>query len=102
MTRNPLINAISASIYISIVVSIMTYGEKIVPNAAGIIVPMAFLSLFVLSAALMGYIFFYKPMQMYFDGNKKEALSLFIKTVTFFALITIILFLGVIFVGARI
>ena len=50
-------------------------------------IPMAMLSLFVLSAAVMGFLFIYHPATLFLEGKKNEALSHFSKTVGTFALI---------------
>lgn len=89
MTKNPLLNAFSAAVYIALVATIMNYAHQVDVPEQGILIPMAVLSLFVLSAAIMGYIFFYQPAQMYLDGDKKGAVDLFLKTLAFFACITV-------------
>ncbi len=76
--------------YITVVATIMYYGPKAVGPVDSVIAPIALLSLFVLSAATMGYIFFYQPAQLYLDGDKKTALDLFVKTLGTFAVITLI------------
>jgi hypothetical protein len=58
----------------------------------------ALISLFTLSAAVMGYLFCYQPAQLYFEGKKKDAVRLFLQTVAVFALITVILF-GLLFIA---
>lgn len=100
MTRNPLINALSATLYITLVASGMYFTEKSPEPVYPMLVGIAMLSLFVLSAAVMSYIFFYKPVQLLIEGEKIEALHLFIKTVGIFALITASIFL-VLFVSTR-
>lgn len=92
MTKNPFINALAAILYITLVASMMYYGTQILgqgPNNS-VLAPIAFISLFTLSAAVMGYLFLYQPGQLYFDGKKKEAVNLFLKTVASFGIITII------------
>jgi hypothetical protein len=89
MTKNPLINATAALLYIIIVASIMFFGTKHPGPANSIIAPIAIISLFTLSAAVMGYLFLYQPFQLYVDGKKKNAVDLFLKTVATFAAITI-------------
>src|SRR6185295_13365016 len=100
MTKNPLINALSATLYITLVASVMFYGMKSSGPDNTILIPIAVLSLFTLSAAIMGFIFFYQPLQLFLDGKKKEAADFFLKTVLFFGIITglafLILFSGVI------
>lgn len=96
MTRNPIYNALAASAYISIIASILYYA----PKAAGkiddsVFAPIAFISLFTLSAAVMGYLFLGKPIQLYLSGKKKDAVNLFLKTVAVFAGITILIFIAI-------
>ena len=45
-------------------------------------------ALLVLSAAFMGYVFFLQPVLMYLEGQTREAVELFTKTIGTFALIT--------------
>lgn len=100
MTKNPILNALAAGFYILAVTLIMTLGTQDLPQEDTIIAPIAMLSLFTLSAAVMGYIFCYQPFILYFDGKKKQALDLFIRTVGFFGVFTLgillLLFSGII------
>lgn len=98
MTKNPLANAVAATFYITIVASVMFYGGKQIGPNSSVIGPIAAISLFTLSAAVMGYIFGYQPAQLYFDGKKKSAVNLFLKTVAVFASITAV-FLFLLFSG---
>ena len=88
MTRNPFINAFAATAYISIVASVMFYGTNHTSPVNSVIMPIAILSLFTLSAAVMGYLFLYQPLQLYLDGKKKNAVNLFLQTVAVFGGIT--------------
>jgi hypothetical protein len=62
--------------------------------------PITFLSVLTLSVVVMAFLFFYQPMLLFIEGKKKEAVSLFAKTVGIFATITavilILLFSGLI------
>jgi hypothetical protein len=89
MTKNPFLNALAAFIYITTIASMMFFGSQHTGPVNSIIAPIAVVSLFTLSAAIMGYIFCYQPIQLYFDGKKKNAVDLFLKTVLIFAIITI-------------
>lgn len=93
MSKNPLINGLSASVYIFFISLVMNWGTKMVPHNKPdtFLAPAVVISLFTLSAAVMGYLFCYEPVQLYFDGKKKQAVQLFLKTVLIFAIITIIL-----------
>ena len=96
MSRNPYVNAFAAAGYIVIVVLVInvfmnpgTPDTKLTP----ILAPIMMLSLFVLSAAIMGYVFLFQPTMLYFDGSKKEAVELFLRTVGFFACFTAVFIL---------
>ena len=88
MSKNPLVNAIAASLYIVLVISILDYGMSNAAPTKSIVAPIVMVSVFTLSAAVMGYLFFYHPAVMYFDGKKDHAVKLFLQTVISFAVIT--------------
>jgi len=101
MTKNPFINAFSASIYIILVVTTMTFVTQPLRNKPDtFFAPIVFLSVLTLSVAVMAFIFFYQPLLLFLEGKKKGAVSLFVKTVSIFAAITvtalILLFSGII------
>lgn len=93
VTKNPFINALAAAIYIVIVASIMYYGPMVTGQTKTILVPITMISLFTLSAAVMGYLFLYQPFQFYLGGEKKHAVTLFLYTVAVFAVITVLILL---------
>lgn len=90
MSKSPLLNALLAFLYIVCVVSLL-FSLDPDHREPSILIPMAMLSLFVLSAAVMGYLFLSQPVQMYFDGQKQEAVQLFLRTVVIFACATLLL-----------
>ena len=101
MSKNPLINALSASAYIILGVTIMTYVTQPLKNKPDtFFAPIVFLSILTLSVAVMAFIFFYQPLLLFIEGKKKEAVRLFINTTGIFAAITavalILLFSGLI------
>jgi hypothetical protein len=101
MTKNPLINALGASAYIFLGVTIMTYVTQPLKNKPDtLFAPIVVLSLLTLSVAVMAFLFFYQPLVLLIEGKKKEALDLFVKTVGIFGAITmvalILLFSGII------
>lgn len=90
MSKNPIINAVSASAYIILVASIINLVSSAQKNKPDtFFAPVAFLSLLTLSAAIMAYLFFYQPLQLFIDGKKKEAVRLFMQTVGIFGSITL-------------
>jgi len=89
MSKNPIINAFSALAYIILVVAVMTFVTQPLKNKPDtFLAPITALSVFTLSAAVMAYLFFYQPLLLFIDGKKKEAVSLFVRTVGFFAVFT--------------
>ena len=97
MTKNPLINSLTATTYIVLIVLLINFGSRNFPGPDTAIVPVAMISLFTLSAAVMGYIFLSQPIQLYLDGKKKTALRLFLQTVGIFGVITLILVVLILF-----
>lgn len=93
MTKNPLINAFAALAYIVIITTIMFYGINHRGPMNSVVIPIMVVSLFTLSAAVMGYIFLSQPAQLYLDGKKKPAMNLFLQTMAIFGVITALILL---------
>lgn len=101
MTKNPIVNALCASAYIILVVTVMTFVTQPLRNKPDtFFAPIVVLSVFTLSVAVMAFLFFYQPLMLFIEGKKKEAINLFIKTVGVFGVITavalVLLFSGLI------
>lgn len=101
MSKNPILNAFGAVGYIAIVVSVInliSVKNSNKPDTA--FAPVVFLSLLTLSVVMMAFLFFYQPLQLFINDKKKEAVDLLIKTVSVFAIFTIVvvamLFAGII------
>ena len=92
MTKNPILNSIAAFLYILFVAGIIFWVGKIGDDKLTFIGPVAGISLFTLSASVMGYIFLSQPLQLYLDNKKKQGINLFLKTVASFAVITSLIF----------
>lgn len=87
-----LMHAACAVCYIALVALVMSQGKEFfgpMPKALG---TMAFLLLFVVSAALMGLTIFGRPILWYLGGQKHEALSLVYYTLIFLIFITALIF----------
>ncbi len=98
MTKNPIVNALAAALYIGIVSSIMYFGQPLVDPVDNVLMPITMLSLLSLSAAMMAYLFFYQPVIMFLEGKKSEAVKLGVHTIGAFAVITAI-FLATLFIS---
>jgi len=92
VTKNPFINALAATLYITLVATIPFFGKQLFGDGKSFLIPIAMLSLFTLSAAVMGYLFLYQPLLLLLDGHKKDAVKLFLQTIATFAGITAVLF----------
>ena len=89
MSKNPIINSLSAYVYILLIVTVLNYGTKLTSNNT-FMAPIAMISLFRLSAAIMAYIFCFQPLQLFLDGKKKIAVKIFLQTTALFACLTIL------------
>lgn len=98
MTRNPVVNALLAALYIGLVSSVMYFGQPLVDPVDNVLMPITMLSLLTLSAAMMAYTFFYQPVLMYLEGHKSAAVKLGVHTVGAFAVITA-MFLATLFIS---
>ena len=93
MSKNPIVNSFAASAYIILLVLMMNLGGKMAEDGDSLIAPIAAISLFTLSAAVMGYLFCFQPIQLYLDGKKKQGIKLFLNTVEIFGGITVLILL---------
>lgn len=92
MTKNPFMNALYAVTYIAGVVSIIFYSPNFLDASDGfLIIPVAMLSLLVLSVATMAFLFFYQPFLLFAAGKKEEAAAFFVRTLIAFAGVTIVI-----------
>jgi hypothetical protein len=91
MSKNPIVNSLSASAYIILVVSVMTFvTQPLKDKPDSFFAPITVLFVLTLSVAVMAYMFFYQPLLLFIEGKKKEAVNLFVKTVGIFAAITVV------------
>lgn len=97
--KSPFLNAAMAATYIVGLVFFISNYVAQPDRVDSTLIPIAMLSLFVLSAAVMGYLFLYQPFALYFDEKRQEAVSFFLTTVATFAVFTgvfigLLIFLG--------
>lgn len=91
--KRAFIDSIATTVYIILVVSFIFSLQIFAPKKDIIIIPIAMLLLFVCSAAITGFLVFGKPVMLYIDGKKKEAITLLGYTIGILFLITIISFI---------
>jgi hypothetical protein len=82
--KKPFLYALNAAIYIVFIV--FTINAVALPGGDDtILIPIMMLSLFVLSAAIMGFLFLSEPLSLFLENKKPEAVVFFGRTVGFFA-----------------
>ena len=82
-------SAAVAVAYISTVVLFLHFIRSIRHDTPDTILDgMGIISLFVLSAAIMAFLFFYQPVLRLLEGKRAEAVSYFLKTLGTFAVLT--------------
>ena len=69
--KKPLLYALVAALYIVNIVLVINLATTYSIPDNTIFIPMVMLSLFVLSAAVMGFLFFYEPLKLVMDNKKK-------------------------------
>lgn len=90
MKWNPFINAALAVLYIGAVALFMRFIESIRHDTPDTFIDgIGFLSLFVTSAAVMAFLFFYRPLVLLLEHRQHEAVMYFLKTLGIFAAITV-------------
>jgi len=93
MTKKPIYNALAAIIYIVLIIFFIDFISSVEYVSEGLWQSIIALSLLTLSVAVMGYIFFFQPIVLFVEKNKKEAVKYFIHTILYFAIIIILIFL---------
>ncbi len=87
-----LVHSIGVLGYIYLVALVMKNGDKIFGKVNDIVSIMGFLMLFVLSAAIVGGLVLGKPIMLYLDKDRKEAVKLFIMTLGWLLILLIVVF----------
>ena len=84
------LNAVGVAVYAIGVSFILRNGEKIFGKMDNFLGPVAFLLLFVLSAAITGILVFGRPVLLYFENRRAEAITMFFYTIGWLFLITLV------------
>jgi hypothetical protein len=91
--KKPFLYALGAALYIVIIVCIIQFASTstLLQSRNGtVLIPMVMLAMFVLSAAIMGFLFLSEPLYLLVENKKKEAIAFFGKTVGIFACFVLI------------
>src|SRR3989344_9155769 len=90
ITRS-LLHALGVLAYISLVANIMLYAEGLFGDGPSVWGIMAFLMLFVLSAAIVGLLIFAKPVMLFLAGERKPAIEFLTATVSWLGILTVVI-----------
>ncbi len=91
MKWHPFLNAGLAVAYIGAVSVFLRFIESIRHDTPDTWIDgVGFMSLFVFSAAVMAFLFFYQPVSLLVDNKRAEAVSYFFKTIGLFGIVTAI------------
>lgn len=93
IAKTSLIDATLAALYVFVLSLLMSNNQVIFKGSPEFLIGVAMLLVFVISATIMGYLVLGKPILMYVDGAKKEAVKLFYLTVTWLILIASVIFI---------
>jgi hypothetical protein len=86
------LHSLGVVVYIILVASLMEHADEWFGNMNSVLGPIAFLMLFTLSATIVGLLVFGRPVYMFLNGQKKEAVSFMLHTISFLVIEAIIVF----------
>ncbi len=99
MKKNPLLHSLGHAalvfLYTSGVAWILFNGERIFGEIKTFWGPVLVLMLFVLSAAIVGTLVLGRPILLYINGAKSEALTFFAYTITWLFVLMLLVFITV-------
>jgi len=90
MKKISFFNALGTVAYITVVATFMQNGSKLFGEKDNFITPIVVLLLFTLSAIVVGGLVLGKPLMLYLDNKKKEAVSMFLQTAAWLAGFTVV------------
>lgn len=93
LIKRSFLNALGTGAYVATLVALVFNGEKMFGTINNILAPIAFLLTFIVSATVTGGLVLGKPILMYIDGQKKEAIQLLLYTIGWLAVGVIIIFI---------
>jgi len=85
------LQALATFAYVLVIVEIMNNGQKLFGNANNLLGGVAMLMLLVVSAAVCGFLVFGKPVMLFLENQKKEALKLLYLTIGWLVAFTAII-----------
>ena len=91
-----LLHAVMVALYVILISWVMTNGEQWFGKMDSFIGPALMLMLLVLSAAITAFLVFGRPVLMYLDQKKQEAVKLLGFTIGWMAVIVVLTMIGLV------
>lgn len=88
------LHSLGVLVYVSIVATLMSWGNQWFGQDDKFLTPVAVLMLFVLSATITGSLVLAKPILLYLDGQKSDSFKFLFWTLGWMLLLTIFAFIG--------
>lgn len=95
------LHALGVMAYTALASTMLNGGETLFGNKPTIWGPIAFLMFFVLSATITGLLVLGKPVTLFMEGQKKEAITFLVATVAWLAILTSLIFSTQLFIKLR-
>lgn len=98
MRWNPFLNGAGATAYVWSIGLLINHIARLHHDTPDNMVgSIAAISLFTFSAAVMAFLFFYRPIMLLIADKKREAIVFFLKTIGVFGTITLLVILTLVF-----
>ena len=86
-----LVNALGVVIYVSLIAFFFSHATILDKTTNTFLTPVLMLLLLIISASITGSLVFGKPITMYWDGHKKEAVTMLFTTLGWLVVFLLIL-----------
>jgi len=92
MKKRSLLHSLCVVVYVAFVAMIMQNGDRLFGKEDTVLVVMAILLLFCVSAAVVGSLVFGYPVVLFLNGQKKEGIAMALSTIGWLAVEMVVVF----------
>jgi len=94
-------HAAGVVIYVAAVAWLMSHGEALVGERQSILMPVFALLLFIVSATITGLLVLGRPLQLYLDGAKREAVAFLLATLAWLVAFLVAVLIAMVLVSGQ-